>query len=109
INYPMNASGSDRIDYQIISKYPGEIVVKSGANGYYSGYLIDNNIGFALKTYDGNTEIRNLIVIELLKKLNIISGEDEEYFDSLYKMDILNHRKEKVGYTEATFNLSSHR
>lgn len=106
VNYPVNASGSDRIDYRIISKYPGKIVVKSGANGYYAGYLPNKGIGFALKTYDGSTDIRNLIVIELLKQLDIILKEDEEYFDSLYKIDILNHRKEKVGYTKATVKLN---
>lgn len=103
--HPLNASGSDRLDYQVISKYPGKIIIKSGANGYFAGYLPDKNLGFAVKTYDGIAENRNLIVIEMLKQLDVIKPEDEEYFDSLYKIDIFNHRKEVVGYTEASFEL----
>jgi len=105
IKHPLNASGSDRLDFQVMSKYPGKIVLKSGANGYFAGYLPEKHMGFAVKTYDVITENRNLIVIELLKLLNVIQPEDEEYFDSIYKIDIYNHRNEVVGYTEASLKL----
>ncbi|MDO5718979.1 MAG: asparaginase [Tissierellia bacterium] len=101
LKYPEYTSGTDRIDYFLISKNPGELVVKSGANGYYAGYFPNKKMGFALKTYDGNTEIRNLIVVALMKELGMIKREDEKFFDDLVKIDILNHRKEKVGETLA--------
>ena len=37
-------SGSDRIDHKLISKYPGKIIVKSGANGYFGGFLPDRKL-----------------------------------------------------------------
>lgn len=106
---PVNASGSDRIDYRLMAKYPGELIVKSGANGYYSGYFPKRSIGFALKIYDGKSDLRNLVVIELLKKLGLIRGKDIEYFDSLYNIDILNHRKEVVGRAEVSFELKKYK
>ena len=44
----------------------------------------------------------------MLKQLDIIKPEDEEYFDSLYKIDILNHRNEIVGRTESSFKLDKY-
>lgn len=90
-------SGSDRIDHKLISKYPGKIIVKSGANGYFGGFLPDRKLGIAIKTYDGISEKRNLVLIELLKKLEVIQKEDYDYFDNLYSKDIKNHRDEVVG------------
>ncbi|MDO5725874.1 MAG: asparaginase [Tissierellia bacterium] len=95
--YPQYASGTDRIDYKIISKYPKDIIVKSGANGYFGGYLPKQKLGFAIKTFDGITDTRNIILVELLKKLDIIKESDYDYFDEIAPKDIKNHRKEKVG------------
>lgn len=95
--YSEYTSGTDRIDHHIISRYPGKVIVKSGANGYFGGMILDKKLGFAIKTYDGISETRNLILIELLKKLDIIPESDYEYFDKLYSKDVKNHRKEIVG------------
>ncbi len=90
-------SGTDRIDHYLISKYPGKIIVKSGANGYFGGLLPDRKYGFAIKTYDGKGVTRNLILIELLKKLEVIPKKDYDYFDNLFTKEIKNHRDEVVG------------
>ncbi|WP_300408602.1 asparaginase [Lagierella sp.] len=90
-------SGSDRIDHYLISRYPGKIIVKSGANGYFGGLLPDRKYGFAIKTYDGKGVMRNLILIELLKKLEVIPKKDYDYFDNLFTKEIKNHRNEIVG------------
>lgn len=94
---PQYTSGTDRIDYYLIKKYPGRVIVKSGANGYFGGFLPDRKIGFAIKTYDGIGNIRNLILLELLKKLEVIEKRDYEYFDKLFPKEVKNHRGEVVG------------
>ena len=90
-------SGSDRIDHYLISRYPGKIIVKSGANGYFGGYLPDKKYGFCIKTYDGISSVRNLILIELMKKFEVIPQEDYDYFENLFTSKIKNHREEVVG------------
>ncbi len=95
--YPAYTSGSDRIDYNIIRKYPGKIIVKSGANGFFGGLLPKEKLGFGIKVYDGGSEKRNIILIALLKKLGIIEESDYEFFNDLADTSIKNHRGEVVG------------
>ncbi len=94
-------SGTDRIDHHVISKNQGKVIVKSGANGFFGGYLIKEKLGFAIKTYDNNTAVKNFLLIELLKKLEVIEKQDYDFFDNLVKVEVLNHRKEPVGYVKS--------
>ncbi len=98
--FPQYTSGTERLEYKILSKYPKKIILKSGAGGFMGGILPEKNIGLAIKAIDGNGEHRDLMAIELLKKLDIIQPEDYEYFDSLVSKDIKNHRGEIVGHTD---------
>lgn len=95
--YSEYTSGTDRIDHLLIKKHKGELIVKSGANGYFGGLLPNKKYGFAIKTYDGIAETRNVILIHLLKKLGVIKKEEYEYYDKIADKNIKNHRKEKVG------------
>lgn len=108
LKYPLNTSGSDRIDYKIITKYPGQIVVKSGANGYFTGGLPGKGIGFAIKTNDGISEMRNIVLIELLHQLGVIPEEDLEYFEAERKVKVYNHKNELAGYSVPAFQLKKH-
>lgn len=101
--YPEYMSGTDRVENYLIKKYPGKILVKSGCNGYFAGMDLERKFGFAIKTYDGIVETRDLILIELLKKLGIIEKKDYEYFDMLFNKEVKNHRGEVVGEIKAVF------
>lgn len=90
-------SGTDRLDHFLIKKYPGRLIVKSGANGFFGGLLPDKKYGIAIKTYDGISSTRNIAFIHLLKKLGVIEEKDYEYFDGIADKIIRNHRGEKAG------------
>lgn len=90
-------SGTDRIDHLLVKKYPGKLVVKSGANGYFGGLLPDKKYGIAVKTYDGISKTRDIVLVHLLKKLGVIDKADYEYFDNLADKNIKNHRGEIAG------------
>lgn len=107
-SYPVNASGSNRIDNKIISRYPGRIVVKSGANGYFAGGIPGEGIGFAIKTNDGIAEPRNIVLIELLHQMGVIPKEDLEYFKAEHTAVIYNHKNELTGYSEPVFCLKKY-
>jgi len=101
-------SGSDRIDHKIISRYPGEIVVKSGADGYFAGGLPKEGIGFAIKTDDGNSTLRNIVLVELLYQLGVIPEADLPYFEAEHKVNHYNHRGELASESRAAFKLERH-
>lgn len=103
--YPLNTSGSDRIDYKIISRYPGKIVVKSGANGYFAGCLPGKGIGFAIKTNDGISEMRNIVLVELLHQIGVIPDEDLDFFEAERHVKVFNHKNELAGYSVPAFQL----
>ena len=108
MKYPLNTSGSDRVDYKIITRYPGKVVVKSGANGYFTGGLPGEGIGFAIKTNDGISEMRNIVLIELLHQLGVIPQEDLEYFDAERRIRVYNHKNELAGYSIPVFKLKKY-
>lgn len=108
MNNPVYTSGSDRIDNKIMTKYPNKVVVKSGANGYFGGAIIDKGIGFAIKTYDGLSPMRDIVLVELLHQLGLIPKEDLDYFMDEYNPRVYNHKKELVGESKPAFKLKNH-
>jgi len=108
MNKPNISSGSDRIDYKIMSRYPGEVVVKSGADGYFAGGLPKQGIGFALKTDDGNAALRNIVLIELLHQIGVIPEADLPYFAPEHKVFHYNHKGELASESRAVFQLERH-
>lgn len=109
MEHPLNTSGSDRIDYKIMSKYPGKIVVKSGADGYFAGAIPEKKIGFAIKVDDGNAKGRNAVLIEMLYQIGFIPEEDLAYFKEEHIPNEYNHRGEVVGYTKPCFQLTKYK
>lgn len=108
MNNSVISSGSDRIDHKIMSRYPGKVVVKSGANGYFGGGIPEKGIGFAIKTDDGISELRNIVLIELLYQLGVIPEEDLAYFEPEHKVLHYNHKGELASESRATFTLKKH-
>ncbi|MEF9992208.1 MAG: asparaginase [Romboutsia sp.] len=108
MNYPVYASGSDRIDFRIMEKYPNKVVIKSGANGYFGGAIIDKGIGFAIKTNDGLSSMRNIVLIELLHQLGVISEEDLGCLSDEYNLRVYNHKNELVGESKPVFKLKKY-
>lgn len=108
MNNPVYASGSDRIDFKVMDKYPNKVVIKSGANGYFGGALTDSGIGFAIKVHDGLSSMRNIVLIELLHQLGLIPKEDLAYFVDEHIIKVYNHKNEFVGESKAVFKLKKH-
>ncbi|MDO5738031.1 MAG: asparaginase [Eubacteriales bacterium] len=101
---PKFASGTERIDRHLIERASEPLVVKSGANGYYAGFLPDRKWGFALKTYDGNGRIRDLIASELLYRLGAIDDVEMEFIREFTAVPVKNWRGDIVGHVETCLN-----
>ncbi len=105
---PVNMSGSDRIDYKIMSKYPGKIVAKVGSNGYFTAAIPEMGIGIAVKVDDGKNQSDTIVLLETLRQIGFIPECDIDYFADDLKPTVYNHKKELAGYSEAVFTLKKY-
>lgn len=101
--YPLMMSGSERIDAALMEHL--NVYAKSGADGYYIVGLMDQGIGIAIKIDDGNGDVRNMVVVEVLRQLGVINDSNIEHFEKWTKKEVRNHKKELVGYTLPDFKL----
>ena len=101
--YPLMMSGTGRIDAALMEHL--NVFAKSGADGYYIVGLIDQGIGIALKIDDGNGDVRNMVIVEVLRQLGIINEENAHHFEKWAKKEVRNHKEELVGYTLVDFKL----
>ncbi|MEG1151538.1 MAG: asparaginase [Oscillospiraceae bacterium] len=105
MHYPVNVSGSDRIDNMIMQKYPGRIAVKVGANGYFVASIPEMGVGVALKVDDGKGQSSDIVLLETLYQIGFIPQEDLEFFSEKHRPVVYNHKKELAGRSEACFTL----
>lgn len=102
-HYPLMTSGTGRIDEALMTHLP--VFAKSGAAGYYIVGLVDRGIGIAVKIDDGSGDVRNMVVVEVLRQLGVINDSNMHYFDAWRRSEVRNHKEELVGYTQPEFEL----
>ncbi len=105
IKYPELIAGDERICTELM-RVESNIFAKVGADGSYGIAAFKNKIGIAIKIESGNMKALNVVVIELLKQLGILSEKDVEKLDIFYNIQISNHRKEVVGKFQPVFNIN---
>ena len=108
LSNPLNMSGSDRIDYKIMSKYPNRIVVKVGSNGYFTAAIPEMGVGIAIKVDDGKVQSDNIVLLETLHQIGFIPDSDLAYFEEDIEPKVFNHKNELAGYSEAVFKLKKY-
>ena len=102
-HYRQMTSGTGRIDEARMRHLP--VFAKSGAAGYYIVGLMDRGIGSAVKIDDGNGDVRNMVVVEVLRQLGVIDDSTIGCFDTWRRSEVRNHKEELVGYTQPEFEL----
>ena len=103
--YPKMVSGTGRFDALLMEEFEGNIFSKAGADGYEIVGIKDKGWGIAVKADDGNTDIRSMIVVEILRQLGYPIQKNQEGFQKYRKKEVYNHKKELVGYTVPEFTL----
>ncbi len=100
--YPENIAGTDRLCTDLIKASNGEIIVKTGAEGYFVGVVPSENTGFALKVDDGATRASNAAIGGLIRKMgwsHLVTGSDlQQYFNPV----IQNSQGRTVGELRAS-------
>jgi len=104
IKYPELIAGDERICTELM-RVESNIFAKVGADGSYGIAAFKSKLGIAVKIESGNMKALNVVVIELLKQLNILSEDDVEKLKIFYNVPIFNHRKEVVGKFKPVFKI----
>lgn len=103
--YPEMVGGTDRICTDLMKLCGDRLFAKAGAAGYYAIGLKDRGLGMTFKIEDAGVGIIDAVVLETLKKLDIISSEELKKLEKYYLMESKNHKGELVGYTKIDFEL----
>ncbi len=74
--HPFEVAGEGRCCTDLMRAGAGRVVVKTGAEGSFTGIVPDHGIGIALKIDDGNTEAAESAMTGLLVALGVLDGAD---------------------------------
>jgi L-asparaginase II len=105
LSYPEMIAGDERICTDIMRTSGKKIFAKTGAEGGYAMSLMEKGWGVAIKIEDGNMRALYPVIVETLRQLRVLSGEDEKSLGAYHHPLIVNHRKEVVGGINAQFDL----
>lgn len=98
---PEMVAGAGRFTTRLIEVTGGRVVGKEGAEGFY-GVAVRGPaaFGLALKIADGADRCRDGVVLELLRLLGALSGEEVGRLESHYRPERRNHRDIVIGRLE---------
>ncbi|MBS4029909.1 MAG: asparaginase [Clostridiales bacterium] len=100
---PYFVAGTGRLDTELMEVTRGRILAKLGAEGVYCLSVMGEGIGMALKIEDGNTRAIDPVIIEVLKRMNLLSAEEFDSLHERWEVKVRNHRKETVGMIKTVF------
>jgi L-asparaginase II len=95
--YPEYLSGKNDFAHNVIETTNGRAILKTGAEGAYTGIMPEQGLAFALKAIDGSSRAAEVAVMHLFKAYGALSPQDCEKLKKYIEPDVLNTRKEKVG------------
>lgn len=100
--YPENIAGTERLCTDLVKASNGEIIVKTGAEGYFVGVVPSEKVGFALKIDDGATRASDAAIGGLIHKMgwsHLMTGSDlQRYFNPV----VQNSQGRTVGQLRAS-------
>ncbi len=66
--YPYLIEGTDTVTSEIIKQSQGDVIVKGGAAGVYTGLVISKRVGFAFKCIDGQMDPTKEVLFDFLRR-----------------------------------------
>ena len=100
MQHPEFVAGQWRLDTELMQAYPGELLVKVGAEGMYCAALPGHGLGIALKVEDGSSRAAMPALLRVLDALRLepVPSASLRRFSELA---VLNTRFEQVGVMRA--------
>jgi L-asparaginase II len=100
---PYYVAGSRRLDTLLMEVTKGRLAAKLGAEGVYCIGVMEEGTGIALKIEDGSSRAIDAIILELLKRLGLVSEAEHDRLKESCRTELRNHRKEIIGEIRAAF------
>jgi L-asparaginase II len=95
---PEMVAGPGRFTTRLIAATGGRVVGKEGAEGFYAVAVRGPvALGIALKIADGGERCRDGAVLDLLRQMGSLSGEEFAALEDLYRPVLRNWREIAVG------------
>ena len=96
-NHPEYVSGENELSAEICQDTRGKCLLKTGADGIYTGLVPEKSISFAVKSIDGHSPSTELMCLEIFKKWGGLFPDELELLNKLMITDVLDSRGVKVG------------
>ena len=104
--YPYMVSGDNRLDYDLMRSFPGNLVCKIGAESIEGIGMSEPSLGICVKIYDGNFRALGPVCVEVLKQLGIIQNlDDYPYLKGHEEPEVRNARDIVTGKIISGFKL----
>jgi L-asparaginase II len=104
--HPKYMSGTGRFCAALMERFPGQVVLKSGAAGAYGVGLPEHGLGIGLKVEDGLAEPRYATVLSILRRLELLPKDGLDELWNRFCPPVRNYRKEVVGEIRPVFEFA---
>jgi L-asparaginase II len=95
--HPDLVAGPGSLVTEVMLRLPGQLLVKSGAEGVYCGALPEHGLGFALKIDDGAKRASEVALAAILRYLEVLDDADWDALAEFTNPRILNRAGREVG------------
>ena len=95
--YPAYMSGTTNLATRVVNATGGRVLIKIGAEGYFTAVVPHRKLGMALKVADGSVRGAEFFIVDLLSELDLLDGHARQELCEHINYDVLNSREEKIG------------
>jgi len=122
LTYPHLVAGRRRICTELMELPGRRFVAKSGAEGVYCVGVLPSaaaestvlqaagavgGVGIAVKAEDGDTSIRHMLVVEIMRQLGVLTAADQAALARYGTTVVKNHAGKVVGEKRTVFSLQT--
>ena len=106
LGYPELISGENRLDFELASLFPQNIISKIGMESIEGIGFVEPNIGIAIKIHDGHIRALGVVCVEVFKQLGLLkSAENLSTIEKYLEAKTYNDRNVESGRIVPVFNL----
>ncbi len=98
--HPFLVAGSDRLCTDLMSRHAPQILVKVGAEGFYTAVVPEQQIGVAIKMDDGNVRGAEVVLGAVLQKIGVLDDDASKDLEQYISPSMTNSRGEVIGRAE---------
>ena len=99
---PEFIGGTGSFDTKVMKASKGKIFCKSGAEGVFLFIDIHNEISGIVKITDGNERAIPISILNIFKKLKVMTREELNNLEKKEKFDLKNHAGRNIGHISLT-------